>query len=122
MAGAALRNTSSPGLRSLYKRAVADGLITEGDNPARKVAKPRRLASTRTALPYERLGELIETASVTGNDPELDTLILRFHIETACRRGGLLGLRPKDLDVEQCLVMLREKGETFRWQPVSPPP
>src|SRR5690349_9990495 len=44
------------GLRSLYKRAVADGLIAEGDNPARKVAKPRRLPSTRTALPYERLG------------------------------------------------------------------
>ncbi|WP_307834297.1 tyrosine-type recombinase/integrase [Paractinoplanes lichenicola] len=108
------------GLRSLYKRAVADGLIAEGDNPARKVAKPRRLASTRTALPYERLSELIETASVTGNDPELDTLILRFHIETACRRGGLLGLRPKDLDVEQCLVLLREKGDTFRWQPISP--
>ena len=25
-----------------------------------------------------------------------------------------------DLDVEQCLVLLREKGETIRWQPVSP--
>jgi hypothetical protein len=40
--------------------------------------------------------------------------------ETACRRGGALALRPRDLDREQCLVLLREKGETFRWQPVSP--
>jgi integrase len=43
-----------------------------------------------------------------------------LHTETACRRGGALALRPQDLDREQCLIMLREKGETFRWQPVSP--
>ena len=30
-------------LRCLYQRAVEDGLIGEADNPARKVAKPRRL-------------------------------------------------------------------------------
>jgi hypothetical protein len=29
-------------------------------------------------------------------------------------------LRPQDLDRDQCLVRLREKGETVRWQPVSP--
>jgi integrase len=51
---------------------------------------------------------------------ELDTLILRLHTETACRRAGALALRPCDLDTEQCLVLLREKGETVRWQPVSP--
>jgi integrase/recombinase XerC len=51
--------------------------------------------------------------------PELDALIVRLHIETACRRGGALALRPQDLDVEQCLIMLREMGGTFRWQPVS---
>ena len=38
-------------LRCLYKRAEDDGLIAEADNPARKVAKPRRLPSTRRAVP-----------------------------------------------------------------------
>ncbi|MEV8509787.1 site-specific integrase [Actinoplanes sp. NPDC051475] len=107
-------------LRCLYRRAAADGLIAEANDPSRMVAKPRRPASTRSALPDERLGELLAAASTSGDDPELDALILRFHIETACRRGGLLRLRPMDLDVQQCLVMLREKGESFRWQPVSP--
>ena len=37
-------------LRCLYQRAVEDGLIGEADNPARKVAKPRRLPSTRRAV------------------------------------------------------------------------
>jgi integrase/recombinase XerC len=38
-------------LRCLYKHAVADGILTESDNPAARVPKPRRLRSTRTALP-----------------------------------------------------------------------
>jgi hypothetical protein len=42
-------------LRCLYQRAVDDGLIGEADNPARKVAKPRRLPSTRRAVPDTRL-------------------------------------------------------------------
>ena len=107
-------------LRCLYQRAVEDGLITEADNPARKVAKPRRLPSTRRAVPDTRLAEINETAAATGDDPELDTLLLRLHTETACRRGGALALRPRDLDPDQCLILLREKGETVRWQPVSP--
>jgi integrase/recombinase XerC len=107
-------------LRCVYRRAVADRLIADADDPARKVAKPRRPTSQRIALPDERLGELVVAAGTGGQDPELDALIVRFHIETACRRGGLLGLRPMDLDVQQCLAMLREKGGTYRWQPVSP--
>ena len=107
-------------LRCLYQRAVEDGLIAEADNPARKVTKPRRLPSTRRAVPEARLAEINQIAAATGDDPELDTLLLRLHTETACRRGGALALRPADLDPDQCLILLREKGETVRWQPVSP--
>jgi site-specific recombinase XerD len=107
-------------LRCLYRHAEADGLITEADNPARKVDKPRRLPSTRRAVTDTRLAEINHIAATTGNDPGLDTLILRLHTETACRRAGALALRPRDLDPDQCLILLREKGETVRWQPVSP--
>ena len=67
-----------------------------------------------------RLAEICPAAADGGDDPELDTLLLRLHTETACRRGGALALRPDDLDAGQCLIRLREKGETVRWQPVSP--
>ncbi|MEA2733375.1 MAG: integrase/recombinase XerC, partial [Acetobacteraceae bacterium] len=107
-------------LRCLYNHAVADNLISEADNPASKVDKPRRLKSTRHAVPDARLAEINEVAATTGDDPALDTLLLRLHIETACRRGGALALRPIDLDPVQCRILLREKGETQRWQPVSP--
>jgi integrase/recombinase XerC len=106
--------------RCLYRHAAADRLITDADNPALRVAKPRRLPSNRRALPHDRLAEINHVAATTGNDPDLDTLLLRLHTETACRRGGALALRPRDLDPEQCLILLHEKGGTTRWQPVSP--
>jgi len=49
-------------LRCLYKRAVADGIITEAAHPAAKVAKPARLSSTRSALADERIAELVTAA------------------------------------------------------------
>jgi integrase/recombinase XerC len=107
-------------LRCLYRHAQDDGLIDSADNPASKVAKPRRLPSTRRAVADARLGEINHIAATTGNDPALDSLLLRLHTETACRRGGALALRSEDLDSAQCLIFLREKGETVRWQPVSP--
>ncbi len=107
-------------LRCMYNYAVADGILTEAENPAARVPKPRRLRSTRRALPESRLEELSQVAGSTGNDPALDTLLLRLHIETACRRGGALALMPEDLDPEQRLIRLHEKGGTVRWQPVSP--
>jgi hypothetical protein len=85
-------------------------MISTADDPARKVAKPRRPASARHAVPDNRLAQINHVAATTGNDPALDTLILRLHTETACRRGGALALRPMDLDGEQCLIRLREKG------------
>jgi hypothetical protein len=68
------------------------------------VAKPRRLPATRRALPDTRLAEINEVAATTGDDPEMDTLILRLHTETACRRGGALALRPWILVYPQPLL------------------
>jgi integrase/recombinase XerC len=107
-------------LRCLYKHAVADEILADIDNPATRVPKPRRLPSTRRVLPSNRLDEINRTAATTGNDPALDALLIRLHVETACRRGGALALTPTDLDEQQCLIQLHEKGGTTRWQPVSP--
>lgn len=118
--GVAAEENYVSAMRCLYKRAVANGYLNDADNPAAKVGKPKRLPSLRQALPDKRLIEITEAVATTGNDPALDSLLLRFHTETACRRGGALNLRRCDLDERQCLVLLREKGGTERWQPVSP--
>jgi integrase len=107
-------------LRRVYRCAVADGLITREDDPSRRVPRPRRLPSTRRALTSTQLAQIHQAVLAGGRDVALDALLLRLHLETACRRGGALGLRLGDLDLDLCLVLLREKGGTHRWQPVSP--
>jgi integrase len=104
---------------AFFTRAIADGLIAAGASPAHQVSKPCRLPSHRRALTARELAEINAVARTSGNDVVLDALLLRLHTETACRRGGALGLRLMDLDVMQELVRLREKGETLRWQPIT---
>jgi hypothetical protein len=65
-------------LRCMYKHTEEDGLIDPADNPARKVEKPRRLPSTRRAVADNRLAEINHAATITGDDPEVDTLLLRL--------------------------------------------
>lgn len=107
-------------LLCLYRYAMDEELLSVRQNVMLRVAKPKRVRSRRHSLDPDLVATIQEVASTTGNDPGLDALLLRFHIETAARRGGALGLRLRDLDREQCLVLLREKGMTSRWQPVSP--
>jgi len=106
--------------RAIYNRAIADGHIEPGASPAHRVPKPRRLASTRRALTAHELDQINDATRTSGNDVILDVLLLRLHTETACRRGGALTLRLADLDTDHCLIQLREKGSTVRWQPISP--
>jgi integrase len=105
--------------RAVFNRAIADGLIEPGASPAHQVAKSRRLPNTRRALTAGELQQVNEAARACGDDVALDALILRLHTETACRRGGALGLRLADLDVDNGLVRLTEKGDTQRWQPIT---
>jgi integrase len=105
--------------RAFFTRAIADGHLPAGTSPAHQVAKPSRLPSPRRALTPHELAAINEVARTTGNDTALDALLLRLHTETACRRGGALALRLRDLDPQYGQILLREKGETTRWQPVS---
>jgi integrase len=105
--------------RAMFNRAIADGLIAPTASPAHQVSKPRRLPSLRRALTPHELTEINQVVRTSGNDAVLDALLLRLHTETACRRGGALSLRLMDLDTVHGLVLLQEKGETLRWQPVT---
>ncbi|MFL6116838.1 MAG: tyrosine-type recombinase/integrase [Catenulispora sp.] len=107
-------------MRVVFRMAEADGWIDHGHNPAALVKLPRRLPSTRRGLTRREIAEVNQAVAAGGRDPALDCLLVCLHLETACRRGGALGLRLADLDVRWCRLRLREKGGTVRWQPISP--
>jgi integrase len=89
-------------------------------NPAAALAKPQRVRSRRRALSDTELAELIDAIGTTSRDPDLDLLLVRFHLETGARRQGALNLRLCDLDSTRSTVWLREKDASDREQPVSP--
>ncbi|MEV0769613.1 tyrosine-type recombinase/integrase [Nocardia salmonicida] len=107
-------------IRCLYRYAKRDGYVSATNDPSTDMSKPGRLPSTRRAIGNRQLAEINHIAATTGNDPTLDTLILRLHLETACRTGSALRLRGEDLEPEQCLIRLFGKGGTVHWQPISP--
>jgi integrase len=116
--GRASQETCVAALRALFERVAACGL--RAGNPAAALAKPRRTRSRRRALDDHELAELIGAVRTTSRDPDLDLLVIRFHLETGARREGALNLRRRDLDMRRATVWLREKGDTEREQPVSP--
>jgi len=101
-------------MRMFFRLATSDGLIQPGSNPAMKVEIPRRLPNVRRALTPKEMAAINHVVVTTGRDVALDSLLLRLHTETACRRAGALGLRLADLDSESCAVRLREKFGTER--------
>ncbi|WP_433261640.1 tyrosine-type recombinase/integrase [Actinosynnema sp. CS-041913] len=107
-------------MRAVYNRAINDNLVPPNYNPADKVPKPRRRPTARRALGPAEVTALADAITGGGHDAPLDTLLFRLHLETACRRGGALALRENDIEPTTCLIRLREKNNTVRWQPASP--
>jgi integrase/recombinase XerC len=85
-----------------------------------ELEKPRRLPNRRRALEDGELREVIDAVRTTSQDPALDLLLIRFHLESGARREGALNLRVRDLDSRRSTVWLREKFGLEREQPVSP--
>jgi integrase/recombinase XerC len=116
--GRASRETCIAALRAVYARAVDAGHLTV--NPAAALRKPLRTTSRRRALDDRELTDLADAVRAASNDPDLDLLLIRFHLETGARRQGALNLRRRDIDTTRATVWLREKNDTEREQPASP--
>jgi integrase len=116
--GRSSRENCVAALRALFGRAERAGLLTK--NPARELEKPRRRASRSRALDDTELAEALDAVRTTSQDPDLDLLLVRFHLESGARREGALNLRLGDLDHRRSTVLLREKFGLEREQPVPP--
>jgi len=116
--GRSARENCIGALRALFARAERAGLVAK--SPAADLEKPRRLPNRRRALEDHELREVIDAVRTTSHDPDLDLLIIRFHLESGARREGALNLRLRDLDGRRSTVWLREKFDIEREQPISP--
>ena len=104
-------------LRFLFAAAVSDELMTT--NPAMKLPKGRRSESIRRAITSEELEELFTTVATGGDDPDLDLAIVWTLSETAGRAEGLLTATVGSIRRATQMIVLLEKGNLKREQPIS---
>lgn len=104
--------------RHLFTVAENDRHLKKGMNPAALVTKPKRSKGTRFALEDELFAEMTALIGSTGDDPELDAMILRFIDITGARQEGVLNLTLGGIDAEECTVRLIEKNKKKVDQPV----
>lgn len=96
-------------VKRLFTWLAAEGYIS--DNPAQRLKLPD--------LPRGREpknisdGDLRRILAVAANDAR-DYALLLFLADTGCRRGGLVGLRMVDLDLDAGRAWVTEKGDKRR--------
>ncbi len=115
--GRASRESCVAAARAVFTRALKAGHVAA--NPALLVEKPRRLPNRRRALTNAELDDVWAAVTATTRDPELELLLLRFHLESGARRIGAINLRVRDIDPTRQTVWLREKFGAEREQPIS---
>lgn len=88
-------------------------------NPARRIKTPSPKRMAQKAASHHDLVALLKTTE--GNTPlDLrDRAVLLFLADTGCRVGGLCGLTLADLDFDNHLALVTEKGEKSRMLPFS---
>lgn len=127
VAGRAVRSSKGDGARynaigawrRTFEVAIANRHLAKGMNPAADLKKPKRVKGvTRLALKPALYEQMVELISSTGDDPELDEMIVRFIEVTGARQEGVVNLHVEDIDLSECTVCLHEKFGTSVQQPV----
>ena len=80
---------------------------------------PPRPDNDRQALSSPALAGISEAVDTVSNDPELDELLIAVLLETAARRGALVGLRLGDLKPGLGYAELARKGQVSYKVPLS---
>lgn len=96
--------------RYLFKAAAGDNLVPPGTDPVGTYKKPKRLGSGRSLLTAEQVEDFHLTATSTGDDPDLDALLFRFHFLTGARQEAAARLRLRHLDDAQQAIAIPDKA------------
>jgi integrase/recombinase XerD len=104
-------------LRRLFNWLQEEGILQI--NPMRRIKIPQLKRDEPKGIAMKNLLALLETTN-GGNTADLrDRAIILFLADTGCRIAGLCGLRVQDVDFEEKLATVREKGSKARLVPFT---
>jgi site-specific recombinase XerD len=104
--------------RRLFAFLTEEKILDE--NPAARLKQPKPRRGEPKAASMEDLLKLLDATE--GDDPvsKRNHAMLLVMADTACRVGGLVGMRLSDLDLTTGKVYLHEKGNKGRFAFVTP--
>lgn len=128
-AGRAVRDSDAGGAcynavgswRRMFKTAVKDRHLAKGFDPSQEIDKPKRIDGERLALSQDKLDQVVAIITGTGDDPELDELILETILIAGARAEGIVNLTLGGVDLDKCTLYLIEKGRNGRKKRVHQP-
>ena len=118
----AMANMVVDTLSHMYTLAEGWGMIAEGVNPCRSVAKypARRRERFLTEAEFERLGRVLDEAEDRGGASPGAVATIRLLMLTGCRKNEILTLRWEDVDLGAGELTLADAKTGPRTVPLPP--
>lgn len=104
--------------RRAFSIAVQDRHLARQFNPAQDLAKPKRAPGKRRPLKSDQMADFWAVVQGTGDDPELDSMMVETILISGARREGLFNLTLSSIDRDECTLRLDEKFDKVVYQPV----
>ena len=118
----AMANATVKTLSHMYKLAEGWGMVAEGVDPCRSVAKypARRRERFLTEAEFERLGRALDEAEIRGGASPGAVAAIRLLMLTGCRKNEILTLRWRDVDTDVRELTLADAKTGPRAVPLPP--
>jgi len=101
-------------IRRLFSWLVEEGHLSPEANPMLRIPTPRRPQQPPKGVAMEDVRRLIDACAGGSIADRRDLAVILFLIDTGCRVGGLVSLKPGYLDLERGRAIVREKGDKAR--------
>ena len=117
----AMANLVVDTLSHMYALAAGWGLVPEGTDPCRSVAKypARRRERFLTDAEFDRLGRALAEAEARGGASPAAVAAIRLLMLTGCRKNEILTLRREDVDLDAGALRLADAKTGPRTAPLS---
>ncbi len=102
-------------LQAFYHWQEENGYISESENAARNLKRPKLPKQAPKEITQDDLLKLIAVSRYWGRYPKRNYAMLLFLSDTGCRVAGLVNVRVDQLDLKRRRVMIVEKGNKSRW-------
>ena len=94
-----------------------DEYDVESKNPIKKVTWKRPSAVPIPGISRKEIEEMLRTIDKISQFPERDKLFISLLSDTGVRKSSIVNLKFKDVDAENCTILVYEKDQNFHTKP-----